>query len=66
MGRSVLDSRSLEMRPLVLALGRITRKKGLPDLVEAVSRLPAVYLLVAGPDSNDGTLSACCAGVLRR
>ena len=44
--------------PLVLALGRITRKKGLPDLVEAVSRLSAVYLLIAGPDSNDGTLSA--------
>jgi glycosyltransferase involved in cell wall biosynthesis len=44
--------------PLVLALGRITRKKALPDLVEAVSRLPTVYLLIAGPDANDGTLSA--------
>ena len=57
-GRSVLDSAIPRDAPLVLALGRITRKKGLPDLVEAVSRLSAVYLLIAGPDSNDGTLSA--------
>ena len=51
------DSRPSDA-PLVLALGRITRKKGLPDLVGAVSRLSAVYLLIAGPDSNDGTLPA--------
>jgi glycosyltransferase involved in cell wall biosynthesis len=42
--------------PLVLALGRITRKKGLLDLVDAVSRVPPTHLLIAGPDSSDGTL----------
>ena len=42
--------------PLVLALGRIARKKGLVDLVRAVSPLPKVHLLIAGPDAGDGTL----------
>ena len=44
--------------PLVLALGRITRKKGLLDLVDAISRVPPTHLLIAGPDSHDGTLRA--------
>lgn len=44
--------------PLVLALGRITRKKGLIDLMRAVSRLPKAHLLITGPDANDGTLHA--------
>jgi glycosyltransferase involved in cell wall biosynthesis len=44
--------------PLVLALGRITRKKGLIDLMRAVSRLPKAHLLITGPDANDGTLQA--------
>ena len=42
--------------PLVLFLGRITRKKGLPDLVEAISGMPDVWLAVVGPDDGDGTL----------
>jgi glycosyltransferase involved in cell wall biosynthesis len=42
--------------PLVLALGRIARKKGLLDLVRAVSPLPSVHLLIAGPDAGDGAL----------
>ncbi len=42
--------------PLVLALGRIARKKGLLDLVHAAFMLSSVHLLIAGPDANDGTL----------
>lgn len=54
--------------PLVLALGRITAKKGLADLVRAAGSLDGAWLLVAGPDQGDGTLptlrrlrSACSA-----
>jgi glycosyltransferase involved in cell wall biosynthesis len=42
--------------PLVLSLGRIARKKGLVDLVQAVLNLPSVYALIVGPDAADGTL----------
>lgn len=42
--------------PLVLALGRITRKKGLLDLVHAALTLSNVHVLIAGPDAKDGTL----------
>lgn len=43
--------------PVVLSLGRIAAKKGLLDLVEALSRLPDVFAVVAGPpDPADGTL----------
>jgi glycosyltransferase involved in cell wall biosynthesis len=42
--------------PLVLALGRIARKKGLLSLTRAASSLSGVHLLVAGPDARDGTL----------
>lgn len=43
--------------PLVLALGRITAKKGLTDLIRAIGQLKEVWLLVVGPDQRDGTLS---------
>jgi glycosyltransferase involved in cell wall biosynthesis len=43
--------------PLVLSLGRIARKKGLTELVRAVSALRSVHVLIAGPDDNDGTLA---------
>lgn len=42
--------------PLVLAIGRITAKKGLSDVVRAVAVLDGVWALVAGPDDGDGTL----------
>ena len=43
--------------PMVLSLGRIAAKKGLLDLVEALSHLPGVIAVVAGPsDPADGTL----------
>jgi glycosyltransferase involved in cell wall biosynthesis len=42
--------------PLVVALGRITAKKGLPLLVEAVARMPGCWLAVVGPDDGDGSL----------
>lgn len=48
-------------RPLVLSLGRIAAKKGLLELTAALSRLPDVHLLVAGPDDRDGTLDALLA-----
>lgn len=47
--------------PVILALGRITMKKGLVDLAEAISRLPGVWGLVAGPDEDDGALGALLA-----
>lgn len=47
--------------PLVLALGRITAKKGLLDLAEAVAGLAGAHALVAGPDDGDGTLPALLA-----
>jgi glycosyltransferase involved in cell wall biosynthesis len=42
--------------PLVLALGRITAKKGLVNLVRALAGLPDCWGVLAGPDGRDGTL----------
>ena len=42
--------------PLVVSLGRITAKKGLPELVRAVADLPGCWLALVGPDDGDGTL----------
>ena len=43
--------------PLVLYLGRLSRKKGLDLLVEAFSALPApATLAIVGPDDRDGCL----------
>jgi glycosyltransferase involved in cell wall biosynthesis len=42
--------------PLALALGRITRKKGLVDLVSAVRDVPGLHAVVVGPDDGDGTV----------
>jgi glycosyltransferase involved in cell wall biosynthesis len=47
--------------PVVLSLGRITAKKGLLDLAQALARLPAVWGLIAGPDDGDGTLGRLLA-----
>ena len=44
--------------PLVLALGRIARKKGLLDLARALAALDGIRALVVGPDAADGTLEA--------
>jgi glycosyltransferase involved in cell wall biosynthesis len=44
--------------PLVLALGRITAKKGLVSLVRALAALPDCWGVLAGPDGRDGTLEA--------
>lgn len=52
--------------PLVLALGRITAKKGLLGLAQALERLPSVWALVAGPDDGDGTLQALLEARRRR
>jgi glycosyltransferase involved in cell wall biosynthesis len=42
--------------PLVISLGRITTKKGLPRLVRAIAELPGCWLAIIGPDDGDGTL----------
>jgi glycosyltransferase involved in cell wall biosynthesis len=42
--------------PLVVSLGRITAKKGLPLLVEAVAQLSGCWLAIVGPDDGDGSL----------
>jgi glycosyltransferase involved in cell wall biosynthesis len=44
--------------PATNAAMPITRKKGLVDLLRAVSLLPGAHLLITGPDGNDGTLRA--------
>jgi glycosyltransferase involved in cell wall biosynthesis len=51
--------------PLVLSLGRITRKKRLPDLVSAVARIPDVHVAIAGPPEDAGTLADLREGVAR-
>lgn len=43
--------------PLVLALARMSTEKALPDLLRAVTGLEGTWLLLAGPDAGDGTLS---------
>jgi glycosyltransferase involved in cell wall biosynthesis len=43
---------------LVLALGRIARKKGLLDVISAAFALSNAHVLIAGPDANDGTVSS--------
>jgi Glycosyltransferase len=44
--------------PLVLSVGRVSFKKGLDLLVEAVAALDGVHLAIVGPDDGDGTLAA--------
>jgi glycosyltransferase involved in cell wall biosynthesis len=43
---------------LVVALARLSAIKRLPKLVQAVAGSPAMHLLIAGPDEDDGTLAA--------
>jgi glycosyltransferase involved in cell wall biosynthesis len=43
--------------PLVLSLGRITRKKRLEALAEAVAALDGVSLAIVGPAERDGALA---------
>jgi glycosyltransferase involved in cell wall biosynthesis len=40
---------------LVLSVGRITRKKGLDLLVDAMREIPGARLAIVGPDDHDGT-----------
>jgi glycosyltransferase involved in cell wall biosynthesis len=47
--------------PVVLSFGRITAKKGLLHIVEALATLSAVWGIVAGPDAKDGTLDSLLA-----
>jgi len=43
--------------PLILNVGRISFKKGLDLLLEAVGGIPDVHLALVGPDDGDGTYS---------
>jgi glycosyltransferase involved in cell wall biosynthesis len=43
---------------LVLSVGRISFKKGLDLLIDAVAPLEGVHLALVGPDDGDGTLAA--------
>jgi glycosyltransferase involved in cell wall biosynthesis len=43
---------------LVLSVGRISFKKGLDLLIDAVAALEGVHLALVGPDDGDGTLAA--------
>jgi glycosyltransferase involved in cell wall biosynthesis len=42
--------------PLVIHIGRMTAKKGLPDLIRAVASIEALHLVLAGPVDRDGTI----------
>ena len=42
--------------PLVLSVGRVSFKKGLDLLLDAVAPLEGVHVAVVGPDDGDGTL----------
>jgi glycosyltransferase involved in cell wall biosynthesis len=42
--------------PLVLNVGRVSFKKGLDLLLDAVSPLPGVHVAILGPDDGDGTM----------
>ena len=42
--------------PLVLNVGRVSFKKGLDLLLEAVAPLDGVHVAIVGPDDGDGTL----------
>lgn len=44
--------------PVALYVGRIAAEKGVEHLVEAARRLPAVHVVLAGPDDRHGTLAA--------
>ena len=58
-GGGALRSRlGLGDEPLVLSVGRISFKKGLDLLIEAVAALDDVHLAIVGPDDGDGTLAA--------
>jgi glycosyltransferase involved in cell wall biosynthesis len=43
---------------LVLSVGRISFKKGLDLLIDAIAALDGVHLAIVGPDDGDGTLAA--------
>jgi glycosyltransferase involved in cell wall biosynthesis len=43
--------------PLVLSVGRISFKKGLDLLLEAVSEIPEAHVAIVGPDDGDGTFA---------
>jgi glycosyltransferase involved in cell wall biosynthesis len=43
---------------LVLSVGRVSFKKGLDLLIDAVAGLEGVHLAIVGPDDGDGTLAA--------
>ena len=46
-----------DQTPLVVFLGRLSRKKGLPVLIRALAGLPPdVRLAIVGPDDHDGAL----------
>ena len=44
-----------EEAPLVLSLGRISRKKRLEHLIAAVASIPDAHVLIVGPDMADGS-----------
>jgi glycosyltransferase involved in cell wall biosynthesis len=44
--------------PVVLSVGRIAAGKGVEFLLEATRRLPAVHLVLVGPDDRHGTMTA--------
>jgi glycosyltransferase involved in cell wall biosynthesis len=47
-----------EGAPVVLYVGRIAAEKGVEHLLEAARRLPAVHVVLAGPDDRHGTMAA--------
>ena len=63
-GLDPLDGVVPDEAPVALYVGRIAAEKGIEHLLEAARRVPALHVVLAGPDDRHGTMSAVRAAVV--